>query len=555
MSWNPPPPHPALRAGQHPTDVPGGGGPPPPHQQHQQPRYRPPQVRNATTTPPRDTNQQQQQRYDDYASPPAGVAPQHTTPSSRNRDGRSTSANPRSSSEHTPTPPPPPPPPSIARTASPASTVTGTPSASLAAGTAASAAAMKPRIRRRNRMITSCLECRRRKLKCDRCHPCTNCARLKRDCVFLAPSLDPQAKMRLAELKEKMGEMERVLERDVAGGQQREVGSGGVEEDEAGGAAVHAAGAMTDVRDSTGGGRDDEATAAAPEDEKDLRPTALAVLDAAYEDEADDGTLDLGVRLGKLRLSERIGGYYRPRMADELTLTLATLTFSGTSEASIPRLRDILPEKNHSWLNPGPTYIAPLSDMFFIGSQREFSLFDLLPSRVAADRLIEQYWTAVDPVAKIVHRPSFEMQYEQFWACIAHGAEPSYSLQALVFAAQLSAVVSMSEHLVLSIFDTPQRSLVENFQLGTEMALGKAQFLKTSKTQTLQALVMYLIPMCRQEISRAHSTLVGTAIRLAECMGFHRDPEEYGLGAIETHVRRMIWYQICYLDLRTSEMQ
>jgi len=30
-----------------------------------------------------------------------------------------------------------------------------------------------PRIRRRNRMITSCLECRRRKLKCDKSHPCT----------------------------------------------------------------------------------------------------------------------------------------------------------------------------------------------------------------------------------------------------------------------------------------------------------------------------------------------------------------------------------------------
>lgn len=29
-----------------------------------------------------------------------------------------------------------------------------------------------PRVRRRNRMITSCLECRRRKLKCDKSHPC-----------------------------------------------------------------------------------------------------------------------------------------------------------------------------------------------------------------------------------------------------------------------------------------------------------------------------------------------------------------------------------------------
>lgn len=38
-------------------------------------------------------------------------------------------------------------------------------------------------------------------------------------------------------------------------------------------------------------------------------------------------------------------------------------------------------------------------------------------------------------------------------------------------------------------------------------------------------------------------------------MGLHRDPSEYGLGPIECHVRRMIWYQLCFLDIRTCEAQ
>lgn len=59
--------------------------------------------------------------------------------------------------------------------------------------------------------------------------------------------------------------------------------------------------------------------------------------------------------------------------------------------------------------------------------------------------------------------------------------------------------------------------------------------------------------MCRGEVSRAHSALVGTGIRLAECSGLHRDPEEYGMNPIETHARRTLWYQFCFLDLRTSE--
>ena len=61
--------------------------------------------------------------------------------------------------------------------------------------------------------------------------------------------------------------------------------------------------------------------------------------------------------------------------------------------------------------------------------------------------------------------------------------------------------------------------------------------------------------MCRSEMSRAHSALVGTAIRIAECIGLHRDPSEFAIGPVESHVRRLIWYQLCYLDIRTAEVQ
>ena len=49
--------------------------------------------------------------------------------------------------------------------------------------------------------------------------------------------------------------------------------------------------------------------------------------------------------------------------------------------------------------------------------------------------------------------------------------------------------------------------------------------------------------------------LVAAAIRMAECMGLHRDGEAYGLTPLETHVRRLIWHQLCFLDIRTCEAQ
>ena len=38
-------------------------------------------------------------------------------------------------------------------------------------------------------------------------------------------------------------------------------------------------------------------------------------------------------------------------------------------------------------------------------------------------------------------------------------------------------------------------------------------------------------------------------------MGLHRDGSEYGFTAVETHVRRIVWYQLCLLDIRTCEAQ
>ena len=161
---------------------------------------------------------------------------------------------------------------------------------------------LNPKIRRRNRLITSCLECRRRKLKCDKQHPCTNCTKFNRDCVFLAPALDPASQQKLAEIKEKMGTLERTLEEDVARKQK------------------HIRSTVSKQLVSIPGQVDGETSDdhSAPEDELDLEPTPLAIEDAAYYDDADDDLMDLGVQLGKMRITERLGGLVRPKLAEEV---------------------------------------------------------------------------------------------------------------------------------------------------------------------------------------------------------------------------------------------
>lgn len=145
------------------------------------------------------------------------------------------------------------------------------------------------------------------------------------------------------------------------------------------------------------------------------------------------------------------------------------------------------------FLGPGPTYLAPQSGFFFGKGIHQNTIIEFLPSKVVADRLMQQYFHAVHPLTRIVHRPSFEQQYEVFWSDIYSGVEPVGSLQAIVFAAILAAAVSLTEESVLNEFGVPKKKLVENFQLGTETALGRANFLRTTKVETLQAFVLYMV--------------------------------------------------------------
>ncbi|CRG84545.1 Activator of stress genes 1 [Talaromyces islandicus] len=404
-------------------------------------------------------------------------------------------------------------------------------------------------VRRRNRMITSCLECRRRKLKCDRLHPCTNCSRGKRDCLFLAPSLDSVARLKLTELKERVGSLERSLGEEVAGTTTNR------------GSSETSIDSTSDWKKNVTAKEEEPTTSLEYDGQVVPEPSRLAVMDAAYDDENDDEVADVGIQLGKMQVTDRLGGYVRPRIVDEASANLkgtsgALLNDDAEDGSELSKLLELASSGAPiPFLQPGPSFITPCSDMLLGPPMSDVTLFDLLPTRAAADKLVQRYWDACHPVARILHRQTFEKKYEILWESVSQGTEPPASIQAIVFATLFTAVVSMQPSEVTHLFGVDRQGLIESYQIGTETALGKAHFLRTSKTETLQAFVMYLIPMCRDTISRTHSALVGAAVRLAECMGMHRDPSEYGYGPVETHIRRLIWYQLCLLDLRTTETQ
>lgn len=70
----------------------------------------------------------------------------------------------------------------------------------------------------------------------------------------------------------------------------------------------------------------------------------------------------------------------------------------------------------------------------------------------------------------------------------------------MVFAALFSGAVSMDEEVLIDKPGCHKSTLVFRMQLATEVSLGRAHLSQTSRLQTIQAYVMYLV--------RAHSNSI-----------------------------------------------
>lgn len=130
--------------------------------------------------------------------------------------------------------------------------------------------------------------------------------------------------------------------------------------------------------------------------------------------------------------------------------------------------------------------------MFGFGADFNADLTTYLPTRLAADKLISEYFTKVNSIACAVHRPSLEKGYQEFWHNMSVGIEVSKPLQALCFAVMFSGLISMDEVTVERDFGVSKDVFVEKLQAGTELALREAEFMRTTKFVTVQALVIYL---------------------------------------------------------------
>ena len=178
------------------------------------------------------------------------------------------------------------------------------------------------------------------------------------------------------------------------------------------------------------------------------------------------------------------------------------------------------------------------------------SLREYFPPSPKALILWKAYKENVAPLIAIIHGPTAR---KLFIAAAQHPETLDKNSEALVFSMCLSAVVSMSPAQCLSLLGADRDTAVKRYRFAVEQALARANFLNTQSLILLQAAVLFLICVRREDDSNFVWSLNAIVLRLAQGLGLHRDGTNFGLKPFETEMRRRLWWHICLIDTRSSE--
>ncbi|KGO44646.1 Transcription factor, fungi [Penicillium expansum] len=377
----------------------------------------------------------------------------------------------------------------------------------------------------------SCVTCRRRKVRCNKRSPCSNCTKAGIDCIFPPPGRAPRKSKRPpdAELLSRLRRLEGVIDHLR--------GSGNTE-----GASTSAQARSSTPGSSTG--RSEPTVPTSVPTSVSAEPQNQAVGGTVCPFEESDPTKlapnKFENEFGRLVIDEGRSRYVSNRLwtslGDEIEELQDILDHSSSGEDDTPS-----PESSHSGSHDG--YIFGFYSLS--KSLREFH-----PPTSKVSILWEKYRENVAPLITIVHRPTAR---DLFTEAARHPDALDKNSEALMFSMYLSSIVSMKPDECLFQFGEDRTTAVKRYRFATEQALAKAGFLNTQSLVLLQAAVLFLVCVRREDDSKFVWSMTSIVLRLAQGLGLHRDGTNFSLKPFETEMRRRLWWHISLLDVRSSE--
>ncbi|KZF25353.1 hypothetical protein L228DRAFT_236458 [Xylona heveae TC161] len=178
-------------------------------------------------------------------------------------------------------------------------------------------------------------------------------------------------------------------------------------------------------------------------------------------------------------------------------------------------------------------------------------ILDLPLSQDVQSLLCGIYLRHVDPILKILHRPSlcrFMRNGERY----LDYTERHPSSEALRSAVCYVAIISMTEEQCISLLKAEKNILADEYRKACEAALERAGLIITKDITVLQSFVLYLAGFRRQGHSRAAWTLLPVAFRIARALRLQMDDHRPSESFFEQQMRKRLWYTLCQVDAQTS---
>ncbi len=375
----------------------------------------------------------------------------------------------------------------------------------------------------------SCTTCRKRKVKCDKRHPCSNCNRAAIECIFPGPGRAPRRSRKPpdTELLARLRRLEGVVQ---------SLGKGIEEEAEPANEPVEVPKEEYEPLQPNG---------PAKPSFQDTKPMKNCSMVGRHEPNgASTETGNLTKEFGRLKVENGKSRYVSNKFWNSLSEEVA-------------EMRDILDddtEGEDDYPSPGSGSSASANHQGFVFSFSStiLSLRNFHP----APEQISIYWaifkTNVDPVIKLLHLPHYEKMIFQASLDLDHVSKP---IEVLIFTIYFAAVTTLSADDCIVQLGLEKQAALRKYRFAVEQALARAGFLNTQELLVLQSLLLFLTCVRRSDDTRYVWTLTGLLIRLAQGLGIHRDGQRFGLSPFETEMRRRLWWQISSLDARASEDQ
>ncbi|EFY97745.1 fungal specific transcription factor domain-containing protein [Metarhizium robertsii ARSEF 23] len=429
----------------------------------------------------------------------------------------------------------------------------------------------------------SCVTCRRRRVRCDRHQPCSNCDRAQIQCVFPPPQrasrrtrqvnhdtpvLNPRAS-EIELMKRRLQKLENIVTQL----------SGHVEvnretcDPRPSSGYVSSKVTDPDATNSTGVASRQESNIIEGEAacDEDVAPELGRTDPGLIEIQNAALPADLADQFGRLVVHDNgstgqyISSAFWSKLNDEVNRKepiLANIAMCLTNIFQLKHLHtdmyflnsvpDNCRDNTSSSESPrqASCVVSDRHSIPFAFGSMDVDLQALRPREAEISILWKTYRENIDPILKILHIPSMEKVVRRARRSPS-SLEPGS--EALLFAIYHAAIASLEDEEVQSNFKSSKPHLLGKYRFALEQALVRADFLNILDITLVQAFTIFLTLVRRQDNTRFCWTAVSLVIRMAQGLGIHRDGTKFALAPFEVEMRRRLWWAICTLDLRSAE--